>query len=92
MCYSCSRLTPGYRNLIRLGNGLLLSCPRPPPEGLASATKTRDVTSEDGAKILLAASDICDLLVGGYLRLLEARWKSSILSQNRRGASAERGA
>jgi len=45
MWRSCSNLTPGCRNLIRLGNGLLLSCPRPPPEGQASATKTRDVTS-----------------------------------------------
>ena len=60
----CSNWTPGSRNLIRLGNGLLLSCPRPPPEGQASATKTRDVTSEDKNKNFRTPPTFVTFLVG----------------------------
>ena len=49
---------------IRLGNELLLSCPRPPPEGQALSTKTLVVMSRRSRKNLLVSSEICHLFVG----------------------------
>ena len=46
----CSRWACGSRNLIKLGNELLLSCPRPPPDGQALSTKTLDVMSRKSRK------------------------------------------
>ena len=60
----CSRWACGSRNLMKLGNGLLLSCPRPPPDGQALSTKTLEVTSRKSRKKLLVSFDICHLFVG----------------------------
>ena len=49
---------------MKLGNGLLLSCPRPPPEGQALSTKTLDVMSRKSRKNRLADFEICHLFVG----------------------------
>ena len=55
------------RYLIGPGRELRLSCPRPPLEGRALATKTRDVTREKLTQTFVTQKKICDLLVGAAL-------------------------